>query len=75
MRKIWIAGSAGSGKTTLALAVGAKYDIPVYHRDDITWDENSCERSEQDQVEIVREITQKDHFIFEGARFTSAATV
>lgn len=72
MRKIWIAGSAGSGKTTLALAVGEKYDIPVYHRDDITWDENSCERSEQEQVEIVREITQKDQFIFEGARFTSA---
>jgi len=50
VKRIWIAGSAGSGKTTLANLLGKKLSIPVYHRDLITWDENDNVRSEEEQV-------------------------
>ena len=72
MKRIWIAGSAGSGKTTLAELIGRKCDIPVYHRDSITWDENDNMRTEAEQIAIVKDITQNDKWIFEGARFTAS---
>jgi len=40
MEKIWISGNSGSGKTTLADLIGKKFDIPVYHRDAISWDKD-----------------------------------
>ena len=40
MNRIWITGNSASGKTTLANFIGEKFNIPVYHRDSITWDEN-----------------------------------
>lgn len=72
MNRIWIAGSSGSGKTTLANLLGKKYGIPVYHRDYITWDEDLKERTEDEQIEILRNITCKDKWIFEGCRFTAS---
>ena len=33
LNRIWIAGCAGSGKTTLVNILGDKLDIPVYYRD------------------------------------------
>ncbi len=72
MNRIWIAGSAGSGKTTLANIISLKLDIPVYHRDLITWDENDNIRTEDEQVGILMNITQNEKWIFEGARFTAS---
>ena len=72
MNKIWIAGTSGSGKTTLANLLGEKYDIPVYHRDYITWDEAIQIRAEDEQVKIIKNITQKDKWIFEGTRYTAS---
>lgn len=72
MQRIWIAGSSGSGKTTLANKLGKKFNIPVYHRDSITWGENWEERTEEEQIRIVREISKKDKWIFEGNRFTAS---
>ncbi len=72
MKRIWIAGNAGSGKTTLADALGKRNNIPVYHRDYISWDENLNTRSESEQVAMLRDITARECWIFEGARFTAA---
>jgi len=72
VKRIWIAGSAGSGKTTLANLLGKKMNIPVYHRDLITWDENDNIRSEEEQVLMLKEITKNQTWIFEGARFTAS---
>ena len=72
MEKIWIAGSSGSGKTTLANLLGEKFNIPVYHRDYISWDENDNERTENEQIAMLKDITQNDKWIFEGARFTAS---
>jgi len=44
----------------------------VYHRDAITWDENDAMRPEEEQIAMVRAVTQRERWIFEGARFTSA---
>lgn len=72
LNRIWIAGSSGSGKTTLANLVGKKYDIPVYHRDYITWDEALQKRTEDEQIEVLKNITCKNKWIFEGCRFTAS---
>ena len=74
MKRIWIAGCAGSGKTTLADAMGKILNIHVYHRDLITWDENDDMRTEDEQIAMLRSITQNDKWIFEGARFTASQT-
>lgn len=72
MKRIWIAGCSGSGKTTLANVISEKLNIPVYHRDLITWDKNDNMRSEEEQISITKEITVNDTWIFEGARFTAS---
>ena len=72
MKRIWIAGSSGSGKTTLANYMSKKLGIPAYHRDSITWDENDDERSEEEQISVVKAITVNDKWIFEGARFNAS---
>jgi len=73
-RRIWICGGSGSGKTTLAKQLGEALGLPVYHRDAITWDEQDNERSEEQQIAMLRNITGQERWIFEGARFTSAAS-
>jgi adenylate kinase family enzyme len=70
MQRIWITGSGGSGKTTLANLLGNKLNIEVYHRDRISWMENWQIRPENEQNEIVIGITEKDRWIFEGNMFT-----
>jgi len=72
MKRIWITGSSGSGKTTYATRIGNKLNIPIYHRDHITWQENWKERSDTDQIEIVREISQMDRWVFDGNRFSAS---
>jgi adenylate kinase family enzyme len=71
-RRIWVCGNSGSGKTTLANWLGASLGLPVYHRDAVTWDENDDMRPEEAQVAMLREITRRERWVFEGARFTSA---
>ena len=72
LNKIWIAGSLGSGKTTLANLIGKKYNLPVYHRDYISWVDGLQIRTEEEQIEIVKNITKDDKWIFEGCRFTAS---
>lgn len=72
MQRIWITGQSGSGKTTVANKLGNKLNITVYHRDNITWKEGWQERSEKEQIRLVKEISKKDKWIFEGNRFTAS---
>jgi adenylate kinase family enzyme len=72
MQRIWITGAGGSGKTTLANILSNKLNIEVYHRDRISWMENWQIRPENEQNEIVRGITEKDSWIFEGNMFTAS---
>lgn len=72
MQRIWITGSSGVGKTTLARKLGKKLTIPVYHRDKIIWKSNWGERCEEEQISLVKKISIKDKWIFEGDRFTAS---
>ncbi|MFP4078501.1 MAG: GNAT family N-acetyltransferase [Candidatus Izemoplasmataceae bacterium] len=40
VRRVSIFGSSGTGKTTLARMVGAKFNLPVLHLDTIYWKQN-----------------------------------
>lgn len=68
MQKIWIIGSSGSGKTTLANKISKKLSIPVYHSDKIFWKENWQERPKNEQIQITKEITKCQKWIYEGNR-------
>ena len=70
MQRIWITGESGSGKTTLARFLGKKYNLPVYHRDSVSWGENDYERSSEEQAEIIKKFTSDERWIFEGNMFT-----
>ncbi|QVK17651.1 AAA family ATPase [Mycoplasmatota bacterium] len=72
MQRIWITGSSGSGKTTLANKLENKFNISVYHRDSITWKENWQERSEKEQIDIIKELSEKDKWIFDGNKFSAS---
>jgi len=74
VQRIWICGNSGSGKTTLARQLGEALQLPVYHRDEITWDDDDNMRTEEEQVAMLRDITRQERWIFEGARFTAAQT-
>lgn len=39
MRKIYLIGIVGSGKTTLATVLSKKYNIQAYELDKIVWDD------------------------------------
>lgn len=69
MQRIWVTGSPGSGKTTLANMIGGKLNIPVYYNDRIFWKENWQERPVNEQIEIAEKISEKDKWIYEGNRF------
>lgn len=69
MQRIWITGSSGAGKTTLANIIGNKLNIPVYHNDKIFWLDSWQERPVNEQIKITKDITEKDMWIYEGNRF------
>ncbi|MBR2744417.1 MAG: AAA family ATPase [Clostridia bacterium] len=41
MKKIYIIGPVGSGKTTLARALSKKFDIEMHELDKIVWDDDN----------------------------------
>ena len=64
IKKIWITGSAGSGKTTLANRIGQMPDIKVSHRDSITWYGNWEQWSEPSRIDLVKAITKAEKWLF-----------
>lgn len=72
MQRIWITGSSGSGKTTLANAIGEKLEIPVTHRDQISWMENWTPRPMDEQIKLIQEMTAADQWIFDSNMFSAS---
>lgn len=69
MKRIWIIGSSGSGKTTLANALSTMLNIPVYYNDEIYWLDGWQQRPVNEQIEITKDISIKEKWIYEGNRF------
>jgi len=65
MKKIVIAGSPASGKTTLAYQLRDKFNIPLYHLDKIFWIESKGITQEKFLLEQVK-ILNRDSWILDG---------
>lgn len=71
MKKIFIIGTSGSGKSYLAKILSKKYKIKHFDLDDIFWENKyTKKRSEENKKEISKIIKQDKGWIFEGV-FTS----
>ena len=65
--KIIIIGDAGRGKTTFAEKLSEKLGIPKYSTDDFFWEVKfSKPRGQEKDVEMAKEVFEKDEWIIEG---------
>jgi adenylate kinase family enzyme len=67
VRRILVYGVTGSGKTTLASALGSRLGLPYHCMDDLTWDPGWHAVSEQVQRDRVREICATDDWVIDSA--------
>lgn len=65
-RKILIVGCGGAGKSTLAVELGRKLDLPVIHLDKLWWLPDWQTRSEEKFDELLRVELSEPSWIIEG---------
>lgn len=65
-QRIVILGSGGSGKTTLSNELSLVLKIPVIHLDNLYWQENWATHSQEEWINIQKEIVGNDNWIIEG---------
>ncbi len=66
VKRIMIVGGPGSGKSTLAREVGARLGLPVFHMDQIHWQENWVERPLVEKIPMAKAVVAQDAWVFEG---------
>lgn len=65
--RIYIIGNAGSGKTTLAHALGKEFNLPVYSTDDIFWERKfDLSRPKEERIALLNPIARSPSWIIEG---------
>jgi adenylate kinase family enzyme len=64
--RVAIVGPAGSGKTELALALGARTSLPVIHLDPIFWGADWQPVSAEDCRRTLAEVVARDRWIVDG---------
>lgn len=64
--RIHITGNAGSGKTTLAIALGQQLDIPVFHLDSIVWQPHWKKTPPQQRQQLEAAMCEPKTWIIEG---------
>lgn len=68
-KKIAIIGCAGSGKTTLALYLNKKLNLPVYHLDQYYW-KKGWQRSDFDAFSVIHtKLCAQETWIMEGSYY------
>ena len=67
MKKIYIIGPVGSGKTTFSKKLSEKYKIKRYELDKVSWDDEhgNIKRSDQEALRIFNEILKNESWIIE----------
>jgi adenylate kinase family enzyme len=61
-----IIGNSGSGKSNLAMRIGAHLNIPVHDLDLIHWHTDGCKRAEAESKVLVAEIAAANDWVIEG---------
>ena len=67
MKKIYIIGAVGTGKTTMARNLSDKLNIKMYQLDKVVWDDDNgnLKRTDNEVEKIFSEILAKDSWIIE----------
>ncbi|AJQ95682.1 hypothetical protein [Gynuella sunshinyii] len=71
MNRIAILGNGGAGKSTLALLIGRATGIPVFHLDQIIWEENWKAISESEFQRKHEQIVAMPSWVIEGLGYNS----
>lgn len=66
LKKVVIIGSCGAGKSTLAVNLGKKLDLPVIHLDAYYWQPGWKETDAQQWLQIQEELIKKNSWIIDG---------
>lgn len=66
MRKIFITGNAGSGKTTLSKILGKQLDLPVYSLDQIVWKPRWKKPPASEKNREIKKLLNKKSWIIDG---------
>jgi adenylate kinase family enzyme len=66
MQRILIIGPCGAGKSTLAMQLGPRLDLPVYHMDQLNWKPGWVESSKDEIRNKLAEVTAQKHWIIDG---------
>ena len=66
MKKVIIIGCCGSGKSTLARHLHACTGIPLFHLDQLNWNENKTTVEKEVFLKRVQDVIQKDSWIIDG---------
>src|SRR4030095_14149138 len=81
MRKIMIIGCGGSGKSTFAVSLGKRLQIPVYHLDQLYWKPGWVETPKAEWIARMETLCSQDVWIIDGnyggtmdVRFASSDT-
>jgi len=68
--KIYIVGSVGSGKTTLARKIASKLEVPHFETDNFVWTRNPVGADIRNEVEVRDQLLQNaialDNWVIEG---------
>lgn len=70
-KKIAILGPPGSGKSTFAMKLGKKQQIPVHHLDRHMFEESGKKKDKQEFIEIQKAMLREESWVVEGCSFST----
>lgn len=66
MNRVMVVGGPGSGKSTMAIALGEITGLPVFHMDQIHYRSGWAERALDDKISMANAVEARNRWIFEG---------
>ena len=66
MQRVLVIGPCGAGKSTLAVELGRKLALPVFHMDQLNWQPGWVESSKVEIRAKLAKITSTDRWLIDG---------